>query len=190
MSEDKSRRPTASRSPAANGQGGHALSSGDAAKLNAFAKRVSSTLGDVVTLMMRARQHRHAFLADLEWMVLPALASGQFAIAEGRHKETGLSAPRAMILWASVSNEVDSRLAANLGGHLRLKPSEWASGQNTWLIEAVGDARTLKTLIERTLAGPLNGRTLKFVTRGEGGHPTVKTMKSSRVSDASPAPKT
>ncbi|MEO5374993.1 MAG: toxin-activating lysine-acyltransferase, partial [Alphaproteobacteria bacterium] len=33
----------------------------------------ASLLGDVAWLMVRSPAHRHLFLADLEWLVLPAL---------------------------------------------------------------------------------------------------------------------
>ena len=49
-------------------------------------KRLAATLGEIVSVLMRSPQHRHVFLADLEVSVLPALATGQFALAEAKHQ--------------------------------------------------------------------------------------------------------
>jgi len=157
----------------------------DVAKLNALTKRMSAAFGEIVGVMMRERQHRFAFLSDLEWMVMPALATGQFAVAEARSKNSGLTAPRAVILWASVSKEIDARLSANPGVPIRLKPAEWASGTHGWLVDAIGDARAIKVLIDQTLTGPLKSRSLKIVTRGDGGKPVVQEMKAPSNSAAS-----
>jgi cytolysin-activating lysine-acyltransferase len=150
-----------------------------------MAKLMARALGEIVSVLMRAPAFRHLFLTDLEWMVLPAIASRQFALAQVSHKESGLAAPIAVLMWASVSEEVDARLTSNLGQPMRLKPSEWTGGSIAWLVEAVGDLRAVQTLIEQTLAGPLKGRTLKVTTRNAEGKPAVQILSAA---DAPPKP--
>ena len=58
--------------------------------------RLSATFGQIVSVLMRTPQHRYAFLSDLEWLVLPAVATGQFSLAEAQDKTSGLSAPVAV----------------------------------------------------------------------------------------------
>ena len=141
-------------------------------------RRVAAAFGEIVAVLLRSPQHRHMFLADLEWLILPAIATGQFALAEARQKETGMAAPVAVLLWASVADEVDARLSSNLGQVMRLKPAEWASGGNAWLVEAVGDPRAVKALIDQTLAGPLKGRGLKVATRGADDKPAMQILRA------------
>ena len=164
--------------PGANGKRMAKLSPEATAKLNSKSKQLSGALGQIITIMMRAKRHQYTFLSDLEWMVLPAITTGQFAIAEQRHKDSGLTSPRAAILWASVSDEVDQRLSANRSGAIRLKPSEWSSGANAWLIDAVGDARAIKMLMDQVLSGPLKTRALKTMVRGPDGKPTVQILRT------------
>lgn len=166
---------------------GRKLSPEDATKLNAIAKRVSSAFGEIVGVLLRAPQYRHAFLSELEWLVLPALATGQFALAEARHKESGLAAPLAVLLWASVSDEVDARLGAVLSPSIKLKPAEWKSGPHLWLVDAVGEPRAVKALIDQTIAGPLKGKGLKIVTRDAAGKPAVKVLQASSAESAGKA---
>jgi len=153
--------------------------------VNDLAKRVAAAFGEIVGVLMRAPQYRHVFLSELEWLVLPALATGQFALASARHKDSTLLVPVAVILWASVSNEIDARLGAFPDRQIKLKPDEWSSGSNAWLVEGAGEARAIKSLINQTLAGPLKGRGLKVIAPGEDGKPTVQTLRT--ADEAAPA---
>jgi hemolysin-activating ACP:hemolysin acyltransferase len=164
-----------------------AFTSEDAARLAEMARRIAGTFGEIVALLMRAPQYRYAFLADLEWMVMPAIASGQLVLGEVQHKDSGISAPVAVIMWACVSDEVDARLTASLGTAIRLKPTEWTSGAHTWLVEQVGDAGVVQALIDRAFAGPLKGRTLKVAGKGPDGRPVIQTMRGGVAAD-DPAP--
>ena len=107
------------------------------------ALQLSAAFTQIVTVLMRSPQHKHLALADLEWLVLPALTTGQFAVANVQAKEGGASVPAALVLWASVSPEVDQKLSSNLTAPMRLRPDEWKSGEILWLIEAVGDGRVM-----------------------------------------------
>jgi hypothetical protein len=87
----------------------------DASRLRDMATRIASTFGEIIALLMRSPHYRYAFISDLEWMVMPAISSGQLVLGEARHKETGVAAPVAVIMWACVSDEVDARLTAAAG---------------------------------------------------------------------------
>lgn len=156
----------------------------DAAKIAEMGRRVAAAFGEIVAVLMRSPQHRHAFLSDLEWLVLPAIATGQFALAEARQKDSGFGTPVAVLFWASVSDDVDARLSANVGQLMKLKPTEWAGGQNAWLIEAVGDPRAVKALIDQTLAGPLKGRGINVVIRGADGKPAIQILRAGDTATA------
>ena len=81
-----------------------------AAKSAESAKGTRSTaFGDIMGVLMRSPPHRKLTLEVIEQFVEPALATGQFSIAEAHIKEINRSAPVSLVIWASVSPEIDQR---------------------------------------------------------------------------------
>jgi len=109
------------------------------------------------------REHK---IADLEWLLMPAMAAGQFSLAEAQSRETGVVAPVGVVLWARVSAEVDQRLSDNLDQPIRLAPNEWQSGDIFWLIETIGDRQAVAAQLKLLSETEFKGRPVK--TRGVG----------------------
>ena len=150
---------------------------GDAAerrRMAAGAKLVSAAFGEIVTLLMRAPGYKHYTLADLEWLAVPPLLCNQFTLAEARSKETGLTAPVGIALWARVSEEVDHRLSSDLAAPIRLRPDEWQSGDILWLVDAVGPPKIVQALVQRLRQQDFNGQGFKLRARDPDGSPMVK----------------
>jgi len=64
----------------------------------------------VVGVLMRSPHYSRYTLGDLEWLVIPPLLAGQFRIGEAKvDKNQGAVMPVAVVLWASVSAEVDKK---------------------------------------------------------------------------------
>jgi hemolysin-activating ACP:hemolysin acyltransferase len=139
------------------------------------ALQASASFGQVVSVLMRSSEHKHLTLTDLEWLVVPPLTAGQFAIANMQSKEGGAIVPAAVVLWASVSSEVDQRLSANLSEQLRLRPDEWKSGDILWLIEAVGDGRLLSNFLKNLQEKAFKSREVRVRLRRDG-EPVVSTL--------------
>jgi hemolysin-activating ACP:hemolysin acyltransferase len=141
------------------------------------ALKFAATLGQIVLVLMRTRQHRLSYLSDLEWLVMPAIATNQFMVAEHRDSNTGLSVPSAVAVWAMVSKEVDARLSGEPVRPIRLRPEEWVSGTIPWLVEAAGDSRAvgdlLRTLIDKRF--PVDG--IKTIGRSPDGTPGVRVLR-------------
>ncbi len=142
----------------------------------ATSKLISASIGDIAVLFSRSPKYKHYSLADIEWLVLPAVFSGQFFIAEASHAETGHRAPVAVITWARVSTEVDERLTENVGNQLRLRPDEWTSGNIRWLIDAVGDPQTIGSALKALLDGPFKDRDTKVATADGEGRPIITSL--------------
>ena len=81
---------------------------------------------EVLWLLTQSQQHKFMFLADMEWYFLPPFRLRQFRVF---HKD---KSPIAFVSWAYVSEEVEERLKS---GATRLKPEDWRSGDNLWLID-------------------------------------------------------
>jgi hemolysin-activating ACP:hemolysin acyltransferase len=145
------------------------LSADELAKRAAAAKQISATFGECVALLMRSPHYKHYSLTDLEWLLAPPLAMGQCLVAGAQDKTSGISAPIALLLWATVSDDVDRRLTQNVSRPLRLRPDEWKSGDIPWIVAAEGDPRIMHELVTRLREERLKGKDVKAVVVGRDG---------------------
>ncbi|MBF0354606.1 MAG: toxin-activating lysine-acyltransferase [Alphaproteobacteria bacterium] len=108
----------------------------------------AEVLGDVVWLMTHSPTHKHLFIADMEWLVLPPLMLRQCSLLRQGGR------PFAFISWATVSEEVEARISM---GQLRMGPQDWRSGEQAWIIDMIapfgGGEQALKEIRERVFAG-------------------------------------
>ena len=151
-------RPAEAIKPSGEGKRspGSSEKAGNSVRIAQAVKNLNAGFGEVVGLLMRDPKCRHLSLADLEWLVLPALAANQMMSARGNVKdkagnEAGLTVPLALVLWAKVSEEVDRKLEAqkNAGAPLRLAPGDWTSGGIPWLVLSVGAEELQAKLTEK-----------------------------------------
>jgi cytolysin-activating lysine-acyltransferase len=161
-----------------------ALSAEERTKRVATAKKLAAAFGEMVTLLMRSSTDRQRPLQDLEWMVIPALKAGQFAIAEAHSKETGAVTPIGAVVWAFVSKDVDERLAASPDRLVPLRPEDWRSGDIPWIIVAIGEPKIVGGLLQPLAKTVFKGRPPKMRVRGADG----KTVIAQPELAAAPAP--
>lgn len=138
--------------------------------------RQSLAFTQIIAVLMRSPHYKHYTLADLEWLVLPPLLTGQMSVAEASAQKDGPRFPIAVALWASVSAEVDKRLSENLQVPIRLRPDEWRSGDILWLIDAVGDARFVPQFVKQLDETVFKGRDVKMRARREDGTAVVNRI--------------
>ena len=60
---------------------------------------VGATFAKIVSLLMRSPGHRGATLADLDWLVVPPLMAGQFAILDGLIDGVATASSAAHLCW-------------------------------------------------------------------------------------------
>lgn len=108
----------------------------------------SEVLAAVLSLMAHSPAHKHLFVADLEWLLFPALALGQCRLIrrEGR--------PFAFVSWAFLGEEAEERMRQ---GQVKLRPADWRGGEAAWIIDVLapfgGAEVALKEVRERVFAG-------------------------------------
>jgi cytolysin-activating lysine-acyltransferase len=144
------------------------------------AKALSAAFGDIVSVLARAGDAKERTLSDLKWLVVPALTTGQYRLAEVHSKTRGFTAPAGVVLWASVSDEVDQRLSADPDAPIRLAPKEWKSGDNLWLVEAAGPPRILSPLLRAIAAKEWQGKRVKVRTRGADGKFVIHVIEGAK----------
>lgn len=147
----------------------------------------SMALAQIVKLMLQSPNHRHFSLSDLEWMVMPALSTGQLAMAETRPDDNGIRQPLAVLFWASVSLEIDQRLTDNFDAPVRLRPDDWRSGDILWITDMIGDMSTGHALVKSVVDSILANRTVKVRSMDGAGKRIVLEINSSGVKVLAPA---
>ena len=143
----------------------------------AKSKQLQACFGQIVTLLLRSSADRQRPLQDLEWLVIPAVNAGQFAVAEAHAKDTGSVMPIGAILWALVSADVDSRLAASLDQPVTLKPEEWRSGDIPWIMAAIGEPKVIQGLLQQLSNTVFKDRAPKMRVRGADGEGSIAHLQ-------------
>lgn len=145
----------------------------------------NQVLGQISWLMMRSPTHRHLFLSDLEWLLMPPLLMRQFRIFRQNRLPVGF------VSWARLSEDAEKRFTAN--GH-RLRPGDWNSGDRPWIVDVVapfgGASRMLRSIREgvfpeaevKVLARTGNGAgpqvaVIRDAQKTNGGEPSSETEK-------------
>jgi len=129
-------------------------------------------LGQIVTLLGQSPAHRHVFVSDLEWMVLPALLARQARIWR-RQTDAG-ALPVIYASWALVDETVEARLKQ---GQMRLKPNEWRSGDRAWLIDMVAPFGGTDSALTELADQLFPGKTLNALVSSTTGGFTVREVR-------------
>jgi hypothetical protein len=103
------------------------------------------------------------------------------ASKEAQSKANGLTQPmgvtrrraRPKLMWARVSDEIDRRLASQPDQPIRIKANEWTSGENIWVVDALGEARVVEALLKRMTESIWAGKTVKMRAKGKDGRMSV-----------------
>lgn len=144
--------------------------------------RMAQAFSQVVAVLMRDTNFRNLKIGDLEWLVLPPIMAGQFRLghaakpADERVREAGISIPVAVVLWARVSAQIDKAFSEELDKPMQLRPNQWASGDNIWIMATAGDRRALPHFLKELSQSVFKGQTVKMRARGAEGKVLVKTL--------------
>ena len=142
---------------------GSSAAAGERAQQFLRSKQLSAAFGDIVSLLSKSPAHKHYALADLEWLVAAPLALNQYLLAEAKLQD-GRSVAVAVLFWARLSPELDARLTEAPRYPIRLHPNDWRSGEHLWIIDAAGDARVIKGLIETLSKTAFGGKPFKMLS--------------------------
>ena len=111
-----------------------------AEKIAGLRSHVRESFGKVVLSMMMLPRYRHNTLADLQHLVLEPLTRDRIAIAQRQDADPAGQDLAGVAVWASLSDEAEGRLREQISAGtwpVRLKPEDWNSGQNNWLIDVI-----------------------------------------------------
>lgn len=109
-------------------------------KITAVRAQVREAFGKVAMAFMALPRYRHQTIADLQHLVLEPLIRDRIAIAYPKEATGPMVDIAGMAIWASVSDEVDAKIREQIKAGVfpvRLKPDDWTSGDNNWLLDVV-----------------------------------------------------
>lgn len=140
---------------------GQAETQGDVPRLSATA----ALLGEIVWLLGRSEAHKHIFLTELDWMVMPPIPLRQFRIWRQNNQ------PVAYASWAFLSDEADKRFTegAEAGRISRVNPSEWKSGDNLWLVDFIAPFGGGDAMVQELREKVFPDRKIKSIQRKPDG---------------------
>lgn len=158
------------------------------AERNLRQRGLSGTFINVLAVLMRDPSFRNMRLSDLQWLVIPPLLAGQCRLGQTAMPTKlalaqpggGTLMPVAVALWARVSDAIDARLAAALDKPVDLRPSEWSTGENYWLMALAGDPRTVPAFLGQLEARDFKDKNMKLRSRGSDNRMTVLTLGAYR----------
>jgi hemolysin-activating ACP:hemolysin acyltransferase len=167
-----------------------------AKKIAAVRSQVRESFGQVVMAMMMLPRYRSQTIGDLQQLVLEPLIRDRVAIAyPGGSQDNALADITGVAIWASVSEEVDSRIREQIREGifpLRLKSEDWVSGGINWLVDVIApdQAATARVIANfKQVVKEGNLRLHPHITRLVDAE-TLKKMGAERMSNppASAAP--
>ncbi len=152
------------------------VSEQSAAPANA-APTVSHLLGEMTWLLTQSPLHKALAIADLEWLIMPALVHRQFYIFRDGDKPVGLA------LWAKCNSEAEAKLDRGMiEPENRLTLDEWNSGNAIWLVDLIApfadnQNKHREIMIADLISGPLADQSFKFhQTDPVSGRRAVRTV--------------
>jgi hemolysin-activating ACP:hemolysin acyltransferase len=147
-------------------------------RLTANARRQSLMFAEAIIVMMRSPQFKWVTIGEIESLVMPAISTGQFRFARMRSHAKATATPIGAMLWASVSDDVDRRIRANLDQPIRLAPGEWRDGPHVWLMALAGDPKVTHQLLTQVHDGLPGKPPIMMRVRGIDSKPTIGTFPS------------
>jgi cytolysin-activating lysine-acyltransferase len=130
--------------------------------------------GSIVVLMSQSPAHRHLMMADMEWLVLPAIPLRQCRVFRAR----GL--PVAYASWAFLSPKAEKKL---LAPSPRLSPGDWNSGKRAWIVDLIAPKNRVDSVISALRRGSLAGQTVHLRLPGMGGRINTKIYEPTSECD-------
>jgi cytolysin-activating lysine-acyltransferase len=109
-------------------------------------QELETILGAINWLTIHSPQHRHLFISDLDWAILPPVMLKQFKLFKDQDNKT-----IAFTSWAKISQDVEDRILKT--GNTKLAPADWNSGDKIHLIDALtpfGGNRNIITKLYET----------------------------------------
>ena len=138
----------------------------------------TAAFGEIVALLRFSPVFKHLSLGDLEWLVIPWLATNQVTVVWGKRKnQQGCTIPLGLALWARVSEDVDKTLEAQQNAHMPFRPAPLAPNEVAQaLVKKLEDTVCNDTPYKRFVLGKVEAQPISQAKGSEGEHGLAKTL--------------
>lgn len=120
----------------------------------------SGLLGAAVWLMLSSGAHKHLFVTDFEWLVVPPILAKQFRLFRRNNVPVGF------ISWALLDDEVEARI---INGSVKLAPNEWTKGKKVWIIDVIAPFGGGDDMLKDLKKNIFKDEVVKFIQADEDG---------------------
>ena len=120
----------------------------------------SGLLGAAVWLMLSSGAHKHLFVTDFEWLVVPPILAKQFRLFRRNNVPVGF------ISWALLDDEVEARI---INGSVKLAPNEWTKGKKLWIIDVIAPFGGGDDMLKDLKKNIFKDEVVKFIQADEDG---------------------
>jgi cytolysin-activating lysine-acyltransferase len=139
---------------------------------------LAGPLGHITWLMMQSPFHKHRFITDLEWCVLPPLLLRQYRIF--RRKDVSV----AYVSWARLTEHSESQFIGSAGN---LRPVDWNNGARLWLVDCVAPFGGLNAILDELRNNVLKKERINLLRPDEAGVPRHVTLSAGEINNATSA---
>ena len=116
-------------------------------------------LGHAVWLMTHSAIHKHLFMIDAEWLIVPPVSLGQYKLWYKNDLPYGFAS------WAFLGPDAEARIRE---GIRRVTPIDWKSGDTLWLMDFIAPFGDQQQMLQE-LRGVLNNAPMKSLQPGPDG---------------------
>jgi len=128
--------------------------------------KVTEVLGEAMLVLLNSPAHRLSFfVADIEWLLLPAIAKEQFRLYKDKENK-----PVGLILWAYVDEDIDKKLELGIG---KLGLNDWNSGDKLWIIDLIAPMGGGDKMLEELKDTVFKGKNFKYQSVDKDGNRTI-----------------
>jgi len=127
----------------------------------------SGLLGAAVWLMLSSPGHKHLFVTDFEWLVVPPILAKQFRLYRRDNVPIGF------VSWARLDDEAETRI---INGSVKLSPNEWTGGDKFWIIDVIAPFGGVDDMMKDLKESVFKDETVKYIQADENGR-RVEVLK-------------
>lgn len=151
----------------------------EAAKRSILPTLRAAAFGEIMSLLMQSRRHQNVALSTISQKMVPAFITQQYVLAKAApDADNTPPVPVGFAFWASVSDEIDTRMVETLDRPIELKADEWNSGNNVWLLDMVAPTKIGPSIIKEIQSKVGSDKPIKMRVAGADGIPQIRTIQA------------
>lgn len=142
---------------------------------------LESTIGAISMLAIRSDYHKHIFITDYEWLIIPPVTLKQFFLFRDKNNQ-----PIAFVSWAKIDQETEDKLSK---GITKLAPKDWNSGDKTYIIDIISPFMKQKDILLQLKNKQFKNKEIYFLQKSPDGKKAKSVNLNSIIADKEPQAK-